>query len=1390
MANVNNYRDYFDVDENYFPCIDDSAIEAGAAWNDTYPHETFIELLKNVDVMLSGVSNRSIWIHGAYGTGKSKCAYALKKILEVSEDELTEYWNRYDSLKDNKDLLQRILGHKERKIVTAYRYASGDITSPRDLFFAIQESLKKALIEEKVEYQGENTLKESVISWLEDDTHKKFFDDLLKKPEWSAKFTQETSDEVLNVLKKKSDVKDLMDNIFALADKEGITAMSLDADKLKNWIKDIIQQNGCKIVLVWDEFSGFFKQNKNSLDEFQKIVALCQEAPFYFIVVTHQTDSIIQNEDQSWSVVKQRFNFSRITLPDNIAFELIGHAFNVKPAAKETWDICAGDLNARLDSSRKAVMNSAKIDNQNVIKKVMPIHPMAALVLKNIASAFQSNQRSMFDFIKTNNNEDVHAFQWFISNYGPLDDCPLLTIDMLWDFFYEKGRDNLTSDIRVILDTYRQHQDQLRDNEKRVLKTILIMQAIDKRLGGAIDLLKPTDQNISYAFEGINELDVECKNIAKALTSERKGILVLSPIGNNKEVYGAAVLAGDQAKIDKLKKDIREASSTSKLVTEGDLANVLKLSPALRLRFEETPGTGKILTASTTDFARMLNVLKTRDSHWKCTAVICFAKDEEEAVSIRKMVKEAALNPDYSNIVFIDASSTPIGEDLLDNYVNFSAMASYYQGNNNNSSRENAQKAQRVLSSDWQARIYNGQFTVYSCFDVNGEPMTGGGRVGDYLQEYVTKKYPKIYDFYRGVNENALKLTTVEKTVAKLGIENDTSVSTGSVLNGVEKKLFPSVWASKGEYWTDPENSSYPISEIKRSIESRIEKRFSADGQIEIGELYDLLEEEYGYAPCNLTVFILGFLLKEYSGEPYRFTDSTGSHETMSSTKLSEMIANYVSKYKNNKTPAPTYIVKMTPAEKAFYELTETAWNLPSNSFSAVGQASIAIKHKMQKLGLPVWSLEEVDDRGIYDLVKMYIDLIQKEGSEAHKVAINIGSIALNRQSAAESLAALLTNDNCKKGMMQFLKSYENGIILELAKNIGAEKTVLDDISSLFSVENSSLWEIETGKEQIRRIVYNYTFVKDTNYILSAEAHSLFDAQACWKDKLKFAMCSCEALKTHIPSLSDSFEFLMKIYNSVEILPEQEEKYVKDLDSKKTEIKEYFDDEVTPFSEIYDSYLEGIEKNELINLKKDLIEVFIKTKTDANIIVKNVADAYREKLVRTQLMNLWKEKTSSKNPADWSDKHRTPIMIMVDKQEYDDAKRAFDILNRNMTSESEVKMALAYLKRTSIFEKLRDDNKIDEAFGRFLGRYRTILTDIDKVRDSLERLPVIAYEWNNHPDVWAQIKKLAKAEYDAGGNNKAIERIDHMSEDKLKEYLIDQIRNNMDFGIEILNGGK
>ncbi len=49
-------------------------------------------------------------------------------------------------------------------------------------------------------------------------------------------------------------------------------------------------------------------------------------------------------------------------------------------------------------------------------------------------------------------------------------------------------------------------------------------------------------------------------------------------------------------------------------------------------------------------------------------AVVTFAKDEAESVIIGKYIQEAVNDSNY-DIVFIDASITPLGNDLMEQYV-------------------------------------------------------------------------------------------------------------------------------------------------------------------------------------------------------------------------------------------------------------------------------------------------------------------------------------------------------------------------------------------------------------------------------------------------------------------------------------------------------------------------------------------------------------------------------------------------------------------------------------------------------------------------------------------------------------------------------------------------
>lgn len=1380
------YCEYFDVNESYFPCIDESAINAGAPWETTYPHETFIDLLNSAEKMLGGTTNRSIWIHGAYGTGKSQCAYALKKILEVPNDELRAYWDRYEPLKKNKALLEKLIGHKEQGVLTAYRYASGSITSPQLLFLAVQESIRAALDAVPGSYKGENTLKESVIAWLTDSSHNAFVNSLLQKPEWVSEFSQSSADEIINSLRKRSDVSSLMESIFKMAEKEGITALSLTADSLCAWIKDIVAQNHTKVVLIWDEFSGFFRQNRNSLDEFQKIVALCQETHFYFVIVTHPITSIAGasiSKDDPMSVVQQRYKQIEITLPPNIAFELIGHAFSVIPAAKDQWEVMTGDLNSKISASKIAVMKAAVVKSDSVMQHMLPIHPMAALVLKNIASAFQSNQRSMFDFIKTPKDLDVHAFQWFIQNTRPDSDRSLLTVDMLWDFFYEKGKDYLTSDIKLILDTYPQ-QTNLTEKEKVVLKTILIMQAVDQRLGGTIPVLKATDQNLSYAFEG--DWDVyenECKSIAKALV--KKGVLIQTPIADGKQVYSAAVLAGDGAKIDRLKDEVRKNGTITKLVEEGtQLASALSLTPPLRLRYAVNTDTGALPVVTVTNFVKMMDQLKVKDTSWHFFAVLALARTDEEAQTFRNMIKKTIGNAEYKTILVIDALSSPLGLELFEEYVSYSAMSMYYNGNNNQQSKDNARKAREVLDRTWRDRIHDGSFIVWSYANQDGEKATGANAVHTIMQTVVLNRYNHVPDFTKGLTESQLK-NTQTKQVAKYGFGLS---DVKGLIAGCEKTVLGKVW-NRDTYWSDQELEKEPISIIKRSVDKLIHEAFRENGRISIDEICELLETAYGFAPCNLTAFVLGFLLKEYKGDPFRSQDSEGLRESMTPDKLSEMIGNYYSK--KAKT---TYIVSLTPEEKSFYELTEKAWRITPNTCTSPTQASSLIQAKMRDFVYPVWTLEEVDNTGVYDIVKKYIALIQSDGKAAHTIAIEIGKIGMQRSSCGDHLQALLTADNCLNGMSLFIQHFEGGKLSTLAKEIGASDHVLSDIKKLFSVKHAAQWIASTGEDEIRKLTVEYSFVKVTNALLNVSKDSKEGAFKSWRELLKFLGLSCESIQAKYPALNNLFTLLLKIVNYEDILPDSMKMLRDELTIHNTEMHDLLSSPLNSFIDLYAPYLTGFSHEECEIIKNSITEdMFVLSATKGNAVVKKAADDYRKGQVKDQLFRLWSERTGgTKSPKHWSEHYKTPILCCIDPEIYGEAKKAFAVLNSSQHSESEIKMALEFCEGADFFDVIADSDYRNKCFmEQIVGCYSKLLPDITAIRSALEDTDIAPYDWADDPRIKAKIKNMASVEYNAGGSDAAINTIESMPIDQLKTWLKQLAVSDMELGVKIIsNGGK
>lgn len=158
-----SYRDYFDIDPEYFPQVDKRIIDTQPdLWKKFYPHPSFVAILKATVDVLKRKQKLSVWVDGAYGTGKSHAVLTLKKLIEASDEDTAAYFEKYGL---DAFLCKSLTAEKNAgKILVCHRYGSSDISSDTELIVAIQEGIERALAENGIENRANVSLKDALIS--------------------------------------------------------------------------------------------------------------------------------------------------------------------------------------------------------------------------------------------------------------------------------------------------------------------------------------------------------------------------------------------------------------------------------------------------------------------------------------------------------------------------------------------------------------------------------------------------------------------------------------------------------------------------------------------------------------------------------------------------------------------------------------------------------------------------------------------------------------------------------------------------------------------------------------------------------------------------------------------------------------------------------------------------------------------------------------------------------------------------------------------------------------------------------------------------------------------------------------------------------------------------
>lgn len=1390
----NKYKDYFDIDPDYFPAVNPDVIKSNPElWKKFYPHETFIKLIKDIVSVLNRQQKQNIWVEGAYGTGKSHAVLTLKHLLDSTEQETKEYFETFNL---DQDLLKKFLYVKsEGKIITVHRYASSSIKGDNDLFIAIQESIEQALRDAGIDNAAHGAMKDAVVKYLSDEYNKQYFNGLVTGP-YASLFGGSDADKIIKDLQEYTEdaLRELMRKIFKVANERQIRAFTLDDKGLCEWIRETIRQNKLNaIVFIWDEFTEYFQNNMTALTGFQTMLELSETEHFCFIPVTHKSEALFSAQDTMKNKILGRFVRPRcvIELPENMAFQLMGAAMqkNSDPVIYQEWtEEILPDLCDRTVNSRVIVGKQTKLNDEQM-RGILPIHPYAASLLKHISTSFDSNQRSMFDFIKNDRGDDTHAFQWFIKNCGPLDDNPLLTIDMLWNFFYDMGKESLALSIRQILDNYpRLSRANLLEDEKRVLKAVLLFQAISFEVRDSVDLFLANEKNLNSAFEG-SDLEGKASHIAEKLVRDK--ILYKKIVGKN-DVYSVLIGEMSEDQIEKHKKKYL-TKTTSSLITDGALDEAIELPAALKLRY-------KLVYAGITDFEqttkKCMNEAERDGKH--LYGVVTFAKDSSERLALsQKITTKLNENPD-TPVIFIDCSKTLLGEEQFAEWVEFKAKADYHSGKDKDQSTQNSNYANDVLKN-WRKNIKDGEFVYYSKVRLNGETLATEDALMDELCAYNRKIFTNGLECYN-VIANMWTLNAARQG-AECGLKEEIAGTFRSSNPNTKLEVaLNGAWKVQ-DYWTS--SPSLNISAIKARLEELMRTKLRRDGRISIRTIFETLSEApYGFMPCNLSAFILGFLLKEYCGGKYTWSDDTTSDE-LTVDKMKEMIHEIL---QQEKTPNPRYrdkyIVTMPQEVKAFIDITSKAFGISKSQCTSVEAARERVRAKMRELSFPIWTLDyiiegesiDTDVEVVKRLVELYGFLANNVKEETdmseNDIAIEIGKISLKNASAISDLEKLFTAEKCQIGIKAFLDVYKDGELIKLANAVNDGNQYINVLRSKFAVDAANwVWRKGTAEAVIDSVILEYQIIEESNKCVGT-SKSYKDALRAWSGKANNMRLSFSAIKNDVDDLDVLLGYIYEICTTDQLQEQHKQAFLDSMKIFGAKFVDFYNNRQNDvFKKVCDFELTGLsdaDKDKVYGAMP--MGCFTKDKVGYSNLVAQMVEEQKKGLNSMKLRNIWREKTNTSSPYQWSEQFSMPIFAMLAEQEVTVCRKIFATINSNKADAKDISDAITYLENAKFFDFLSDASQRDKMFVKNIIRDNAVmLSNIAEVKDYLRsHVTDVPYYWFGSPSVQSTLNKWAEAKYNKDGYEIAFQKIDQMSAEDVKKYLKDLIKNNKNVGVEII----
>lgn len=1388
------YCDYIKVDSDFIPVFSvHKDKDYPNKWKSFFPHESFKLILSQVvDTLEMGSveKNKPLWMFGAYGTGKTFASFVIKHIFEDDLGSVKDYCETFNMM----NLYARIKGIREKgKTLVVHRSYSSGIVGNNKLINCFIESIKKSLIDNDYKYFGEKSQYDKILSVLKDPNSSFDFKKAYQKHK--EKFLEYASPEsIIKQLENLGieDSIDLLETIVQVAESENYM-FAMTIEQLLNWIDDIVKVNKLhSIVFIWDEFTEFFKNNQNNITGLQEIAQASATIKFYLFLITHSNAQIINDKDAK-KIIEARFKISMIEMADTTAFKLMGQAIKIKPDLLGQWEKIVDDLWNKVEKSIKNTILRNAIDiDEAELKNLLPLHPYSAYLLKFIAKDISSNQRTMFQFLCgdfSDGDEIKTNFVWFIENYSSELNCwQYLSLDYIWSYFFTNNNVDLDSSYKSIISLFNNYENIFSndENKKRVLKVALLFTAIQQKTGatrsqGQSGLLRPTLTNIAASFVG-TPIQSQISNIMEEFVQkgifgkiqENNDTLFVPPAGNI-----------DQEQFDMMKEELEKQITFEKIIEDYKIYENFLPNDYLKYRYAIYPITSNNFKSA------LEKAVDEKNS--KIPAFYLFAKNESEQEKIKTIIDKVFCEINR-NIVIVDFSSEIFSDSSYEKFIYSKTEERYYGSKPNHDNQHKLAKSTlSTIIYEWKQKLQVTSIDIYSKQKEKCDKIQGSGNLKKILEQI-------NFDFFGcglehiSMNDKLFAESGFKETVAQMAMNKITIPSNYNYLNLISSKLTEeNIWKNIDYFKSNP---NHTVSRMKIRINELINNKFENCSMVAISDIWEALEQPpFGLLSCTGSVFLLGFLLKEYADSKYYKYDKINT-VNLSSTDLSELIYVVV---KGLPKAKDQYIVKQTAEHAEFCRITANIFKISKSKQNSIDDIAKNINLFLKDNDYPLWALkffvkeemsENEDISEITNAIELYCEFVSPEnmaGRDKTKIADDLYNLYKSNLGIDSILEEIIESQNMKLGMEYYIASYKPELI-QIIKRLGiSQQEMLIALNKKLSADSSYLWIIGDTNHQIDNIYLDYCLIESINKILPDSRKTMEEIKQAIVEKLNILKLPESIIrkdKNEIVSIIDCLNDI-KNNNTNNI-----KAIIEIFDLHADEFNKYFNNQHEP-------YAKAIRNNLNTTISEDEVD-YLFEKSEPNVYhisvdefifsIKKKLDNYRKNRKINQLCNKWKEKTKTDNPNEWSKKQQMPILCLFESDII--AQKVFDLINktRNPQSEKEIDEAINFINSDKL-DKLQKNDECNEIFRNYYcGEYSFIIKNVNELKEELvNSIGNDANSWFLKKSIIEDyIKKYATNIYKTMYISKVIEKIRILSPEKAQKYLKELVEDKPLIGISIL----